>query len=152
MGQSERARHGGTEGRRIAEDDALLYKVVGAALHVHTRLGPGLLESVYERCLAIELHAVGLKVNRQVAVPLAWRDAKIAEAFRADFIVEDALVLEIKAVDAISPLHKAQVLTYLRLTGLHRGLLLNFNVLHLRDGMARITNFSGPPPSLRALL
>ncbi|MCU0623849.1 MAG: GxxExxY protein [Gemmatimonadaceae bacterium] len=76
----------------------------------------------------------------------------IAEAFRADFIVEDALVLEIKAVDAISPLHKAQVLTYLRLTGLHRGLLLNFNVLHLRDGMARITNFSVPPPSLRALL
>jgi GxxExxY protein len=138
-----------TEGRSATEE--LLYRVVGAALHVHSRLGPGLLESVYERCLAIELHAIGLRVSRQVAVPLTWRDVKIAEAFRADLIVEDCLVLEIKAVESISPIHKAQVLTYLRLTGLHRALLLNFNVIHLKNGMSRITNFSVAPPSLRAL-
>ena len=113
-----------------------------SALHVHSRLGPGLLESVYERCLAVELHAIGLSVNRQVAVPLTWREVRIAEAFRADMIVEERLVLEIKAVEAISPVHKAQLLTYLRLTGLHRGMLLNFNVVHLKDGMARVTNFS----------
>lgn len=152
MAEPLRAGQEETVGRRAAEDDALLYRVVGAALHVHTRLGPGLLESVYERCLAIELAAVGLRVDRQVAVPLTWRRAKIAEAFRADIIVEDRLVLEIKAIDAITPLHKAQVLTYLRLTGLQRGLLLNFNVVHLKNGMARVTNFSVAPPSHRSLL
>ncbi|MDX2184668.1 MAG: GxxExxY protein [Gemmatimonadaceae bacterium] len=130
----------GTEGRRGTE--GLLYRVVGAALHVHSRLGPGLLESVYERCLAVELAAMGIRVNRQVAVPLTWREVKLAEAFRADLVVEDRLLLEIKAVEAIAPIHKAQVLTYLRLSGLHRGLLLNFNVVHLRDGMARVTNFA----------
>lgn len=152
MAEPLRAGQEETEERRGAEDDELLYRVVGAALHVHSRLGPGLLESVYERCLAVELAAMGLKVDRQVAVPLTWRQARIAEGFRADIIVEDRLVLEIKAIEAITPLHKAQVLTYLRLTGLHRGLLLNFNVMQLKNGMARITNFSVAPPSHRSLL
>jgi GxxExxY protein len=150
MGHAPRARHGGTEARSTAEDDALLYRVIGAALHVHTTLGPGLLESVYERCLAAELHRVGIPAERQVPIPVRWANAVVGDAFRADLVVAKHVILEIKAVESVTALHKAQVLTYLKLAGMHRGLILNFNALHLRDGIARITNFSVPPPSLRS--
>jgi GxxExxY protein len=148
MGEGARALHGGTEERRGAEDEALLFKVVGAALRVHTVLGPGLLESVYERCLAAELERVGIAACRQVAIPVRWAGQVVGDAFRADMIVEQRLILEIKTSHTITALHKAQVLTYLRLANLPRALILNFNTLHLKDGMARITNFSVLPPSL----
>ena len=113
-------------------------------------LGPGLLESVYERCLAAELERIGVRAERQVPIPVVWANQKVGDAFRADLVVDNAIILEIKAVEAITSLHKAQLLTYLKLAELHRGLILNFNALHLKDGMARITNFSVPPPSLRS--
>lgn len=98
----------------------------------------------------MELRALGLHVARQVAMPLAWRGTSLGDAFRLDLLVEHDLVLEIKAVDAILPVHKAQVITYLRLGGFTRGLLLNFNEIHLRDGITRVVNTSATLRALRS--
>ena len=119
------------------QDDPYSWRVIGCAIEVHRTLGPGLMESVYEACLCHELALAGLRFERQRRVPVVYKDARLDLDFRADVVVEDALLLEIKAVRDILPLHEAQLLTYLRLTGIKLGLLLNFNVPVLKDGMRR---------------
>jgi GxxExxY protein len=114
--------------------------VVDAAVSVHRNLGPGLLESVYEAILAHELRERGLRVDRQVAVPIEYHGIRFDEGFRADLIVEDKVILELKSVETVSNAHKKQVLTYLRLTGFKLGFLLNFGEALIRDGITRTVN------------
>ena len=116
------------------------YAVIGAAIRVHTTLGPGLLESTYEKCLVIELQQAGFSVERQRSLPLRYRGAVIENAYRIDLMVEGQLVLEWKAVDRLTPLDTAQLLTYLKLSGLNLGLLLNFNVQRMTAGIKRVIN------------
>lgn len=111
---------------------------VDAAFAVHQALGPGLLETVYERCLAHELRLRGLCFVRQKAVPLIYRGQQIGAAFRADLIIEEAVVLEIKSCETLLPVHRAQSLTYLKLAGYPLGLLINFNVPRIKDGIRRV--------------
>ncbi len=113
-------------------------KVVEAALVVHSALGPGLLEGVYEICLFHELQKRDLKVERQVSLPVIYDGIKLEEGLRLDMLVEDALVLELKAIEEILPVHLAQILTYLKLSGRRLGLLINFNVVRIKDGIKRI--------------
>jgi GxxExxY protein len=112
--------------------------VIGAAIVVHSTLGPGLLESAYEACLIHELRKRGLKVLSQVALPVVYDGCPIDVGYRIDLLVEDSLIVELKAVEAILPIHKAQLLSYLKMHGSKVGLLLNFNVLHLKDGITRM--------------
>ena len=113
-------------------------QVVDAALVVHSALGPGLLESAYEACLVRELTDRGIKVERQVPVPVVFKGDKLDVGFRLDLLVDDRVIVELKAVNRFMPIHKAQVMTYLKLTGLKVGLLLNFNVTSMRYGMKRV--------------
>ena len=113
-------------------------QVIASAIEVHRELGPGLLESAYEACLIHELHARGLQVKRQVPVPIRYKGVELEPGFRIDLLVEDRILVELKAVDALSPIHDAQVLTYLKLAGIRVGLLLNFNSTSLRRGMRRL--------------
>ena len=116
-------------------------RVLEAAIAVHSELGPGLLESTYVACLRHELELRGLRVQSEVPCPVIYRGVKLAEiGYRIDLLVEGELVLEIKAVEAISPVHKAQLLSYLRHSGLRLGLLLNFHTAHLKDGIVRQVN------------
>ncbi len=114
--------------------------IIGAAIAVHRELGPGLLESAYEACLAYELHQRGLKVERQKALPLQYRGVKLDCGYRIDVLVEDKVVVEVKAVEHINPVHEAQVLSYLKLSGCHVGLLINFNVKVLKEGIKRLVH------------
>src|SRR3954466_3785735 len=118
--------HGGTEERRW--DEGFTGQIIGACIEVHRHLGPGLLESAYEHCLAYELRSRRFRVQRQVALPLQYKGLGLDCGYRLDLVVEDVLVLEIKSVERLLPVHEAQVLTYLRLTGLQVGLLVNFHV------------------------
>lgn len=111
--------------------------VIGAAIEVHRALGPGLLESAYEECLAFELQSRAIPFARQVAIPVTYRGVCLQCGYCADFIVAKAVILEIKAVETIIPVHEAQLLTYMRLTGLRVGLLINFNVSVLKNGSKR---------------
>jgi GxxExxY protein len=111
--------------------------IIGSAISVHRELGPGLLESAYEACLDFELRARGLTVSRQVPIPLTYRGVRIDCGFRVDLLVEDRVIVEIKAVERVLPVHEAQVLSYLKLSGLTIALLLNFHVHLLRDGIQR---------------
>lgn len=113
-------------------------KVVEAALTVHSALGPGLLEGVYEICLFHELQKRGLKVERQVSLPVVYDGLSLEEGLRLDMLVEDTLVLELKAIEEILPVHLAQILTYLKLSGRRLGLLINFNVARIKDGIKRV--------------
>ncbi|HEY3265388.1 MAG TPA: GxxExxY protein [Armatimonadota bacterium] len=115
----------------------LTHQIIGAAIEVHRALGPGLLESAYEKCLCRELCLRGLAFRSQVALPLDYKGERLDCGYRMDVVVEDAVVLELKCVECITPLHEAQLLTYLRLSGLKLGLLLNFNVAVMRDGISR---------------
>jgi GxxExxY protein len=115
-------------------------KIVDSAYRIHTSLGPGLLESVYEAALALELDQSGLHFARQKAIPVICAHQRLEMGFRADLIVEDAVIVEIKSIDVISPVHKKVLLTYLRLTDKRVGLLLNFNVNLIKDGITRIVN------------
>jgi GxxExxY protein len=115
-------------------------KVLNAAYKVHTALGPGLLESVYETCLAFELRSSGLMVESQISLPLDYGGMNIDSGFRLDLLVEKCVIVEIKAVENIIPLYQAQLLTYLKLTKTRVGLLINFNTIHLRDGITRLVN------------
>jgi GxxExxY protein len=115
--------------------DPLAEQVIGCAIAVHRVVGPGLLESAYQACLGSELRAAGLRFVSQVPVPLVYRDTRIPCAYRLDFVVQDHLVLEVKSVERLLPIHKAQVITYLKLTGLPIGLLMNFSVPVLREGI-----------------
>jgi GxxExxY protein len=112
--------------------------VIGACIEVHRHLGPGLLESAYEHCLAHELRALQLRFDRQRPVPLDYKGTKLECGYRLDLVVEDALVVEIKCVDQLLPIHKAQLLTYLRLTKLGTGLLVNFRETVLKHGLRRL--------------
>jgi GxxExxY protein len=118
----------------------LTSKIIGAAIRVHRELGPGLLENVYEECLAIELHNTGLDFQRQVTVPVVYRGHSIDVGYRLDVIVSNRVIVELKAVDALLPVHSAQLLTYLKLMGMRLGLLINFNKAVLRDGIKRLAN------------
>lgn len=121
--------------------------IIGAAIAVHRALGPGLLESTYEMCMAIEMELRGLSCERQKAIPLLYRGIAIESAYRADFLVEGRVIVELKAIERLDDIHTAQVLTYLRLSGCKVGLLINFNVPYLRDGLKRIVlNYSDPSP------
>jgi len=116
-------------------------RVLACAYRVHTALGPGLLESVYKACLAVELSDAGMHASIEHPCPVIYKDRKIADVgYRIDILVNDALVLEIKSVDAIHPIHVAQILSYLRLSDKRLGLILNFNTEHLRDGIKRVVN------------
>jgi GxxExxY protein len=115
-------------------------QIVDAAMKVHSALGPGLLESAYEACLLYELHRRGLKAVRQVELPVVYEGVKIDVGYRLDLLVEDAVIVELKAVAEIAPIHQAQLLSYLKLSGKKLGLLINFNVVHLRDGITRMAN------------
>ena len=112
--------------------------IIGAAIEVHRHLGPGLLESTYEECLHWELRERGFKVGRQLRVPLSYKGAALESNYRLDLLVDDAVIVDIKAVDHLADIHSAQLLTYLRHTGVEVGLLINFNSALLRDGIKRV--------------
>jgi len=114
--------------------------VVNCALRVHTNLGPGLLESAYGACLRFELVKAGLHVELEKPLPLVYQSVKLECGYRVDLLVESKLIIEVKSVEALADIHLAQLLTYLRLSDLRLGLLLNFNVLHMKDGIRRIVN------------
>lgn len=116
--------------------------ILDAAFHVHIELGPGLLESVYEIVLAHELKKRGLRVERQKPIPIRYEELTFEEGFRADLLVEDKVIVELKSVEVLAPVHPKQVLTYLRLSGRKVGLLLNFGTVRLKDGIERIINGS----------
>ncbi len=118
--------------------NSISYKIIGAIYHVHSALGPGLLESTYEVCLEYELLKKELKVERQKALPVVYRDVQLDAGYRIDLLVENSIILEIKAVDEIAPIYKAQLMTYLKLSGLKLGLLMNFNVQDMKKGITRI--------------
>jgi len=118
----------------------LTEKIIGAAMKVHSRLGPGLLESVYEQCLLFELHRSGLKADSQVELPIAYDSVRIDAGLRLDILVEDTVILELKSVKEIAPIHEAQLISYLKLSKKPIGLLINFNVVQLRDGIMRRAN------------
>ena len=114
--------------------------ILDAAFRVHSAIGPGMLENAYEACLAYELRAAGLKVQTQVPLPLIYRDVKLEVGYRLDILVEDLVVIEIKAVDALAPIYNAQLLAYLKLSDKKLGLLINFNEVRLRHGIKRVVN------------
>ena len=118
-------------------EEELTERIIGAAIEVHRTLGPGLLESVYEECLCHELGLRDLKFERQVALPLQYKGISVSVGYRADIIVEGAILLELKAVERLLPVHEAQLLTYLRLSGMRVGLLLNFNTSVMKHGIVR---------------
>jgi len=114
--------------------------IIGESIYIHKTLGPGLLESVYKECLYYKLIKRELNIVKEKAVPLVFEEIKMECGYRADLIIENKVIVEIKCVDALADIHKAQVLTYLRLTNLKLGLLINFNVVLLKDGIRRIVN------------
>jgi len=119
---------------RITED------IIGAAIEVHRAIGPGLLESAYEACLAFELLERNRKVAKQVTLPLVYKSVKLDCGYRLDLLVDDLVIVELKAVDALNDVHKAQLLSYLKISGLNVGLLINFNVKMLKHGIVRVLN------------
>jgi GxxExxY protein len=140
-------------GAENAENNSALRHITGAivdsALHLHKALGPGLLESVYETILARDLARRGFHVSRQRPISFEYQGLIFNDAFRVDMLVEDQIVVEIKSVEAVAPVHSKQLLTYLRLLGLPVGLLINFGAPYLRDGIVRFANNYGPSAALR---
>jgi GxxExxY protein len=121
-------------------ENEISYKIIGAAIELHKKLGPGLLESVYENALTFDLREINLKVLQQVPMPLVYKEVKMDVGFRIDMLIEDKVVVEIKSVEALAPVHFSQVLTYLRLSDKKLGLLINFNTEVLKSGIHRIVN------------
>jgi GxxExxY protein len=120
--------------------DQITRRVIGAAIEVHRHLGPGLLKSAYETCLAYELRQRGLKVEQQKPLPVVYKDVKLDCGYRMDLVVEDSVVVETEAIEQLAPIHAAQLLSYLRLSGKSVGLLINFHVRLLKNGMKRIVD------------
>jgi GxxExxY protein len=120
--------------------DEISHRIIGAAIEVHRHLGPGLLESAYQSCLAFELKQLGLKVEEQKPLPVVYKQVKLDCGYRLDMVVEDEIIVEIKAIEKLLPIHDAQVLSYLRLTKKRVGLLMNFHVPVLKNGLKRIVN------------
>lgn len=120
--------------------DSLTKKIIGAAIEVHRVLGPGLLESAYEACLLFELDEAGLKIERQKYLPLIYKDITLDCGYRLDLVVEEKVIVELKSVSESIPVHEAQLLSYLKLSGYKVGLLINFNVALLKQGIRRLIN------------
>jgi GxxExxY protein len=118
--------------------EIIFKQILDCSFTVHSALGPGLLESSYEECLYYELIQSGLKVEKQKSLPLTYKDVKLESGYRIDLMIENEIIVELKSVDAFSDLHFAQILTYMKLSGCHLGLLINFNVRHLKDGIKRM--------------
>ena len=121
-------------------EEEIGHAIIGAAIRVHSAVGPGLLEGAYETCLLYELEKQDLSVRKQVLVPIRYQDLKIDHGYRLDLLVGDRVVVELKAIETILPVHRAQLLSYLRLGGFRLGYLLNFHVAHMREGIVRIVN------------
>jgi GxxExxY protein len=115
-------------------------QIVDASIKVHTQLGPGLLESAYEACLTYELRKRGLDVGVQVPLPIRYEDVKLDAGYRLDLLIESSVIVELKSVEKMIPLYNAQLLSYLKLSGMKIGLLINFNVIRLKDGLKRLAN------------
>ena len=122
------------------DENALSYLVINRAIKVHTALGPGLLESSYKECLFYELVTAGLKVEKEKAVPSVYEAVRLERGYRVDLLVDGKLIIETKSVEALNDVHLAQVMTYLRLSETKLGLLLNFNVAQMKDGIRRVVN------------
>jgi len=134
------------QGERLNE---ITEEIISAAMAVHSELGPGLLESAYEACLAFELTKRGLAVERQKSLPITYHGLELDDGYRIDLLVQEEVIVEVKAVGSLAPIHGAQLLSYLRLSGGRVGLLLNFNVERLKDGIQRVANdFPEPVESL----
>jgi GxxExxY protein len=129
--------HGDTEAQRKRLND-LSGKVIGLCIEIHRELGQGLLESAYEECLAYELSKAGLQFERQKPLPIAYKEVRLDCGYRLDFVIEHSLIVELKAAVDLAPIHEAQLLTYLKLARLPFGLLINFNVPALRNGVKRV--------------
>ncbi len=121
-------------------ENEISYKIIGAAMELHKTIGPGLLESTYENALAFDLSEMGLKVRQQVPMPFIYKEIKMDVGYRLDILVEDKVIVEVKSIEALAPVHFAQTLTYLKLSGLRLALLINFNTNLLKDGIHRIVN------------
>ncbi|MDQ7778331.1 MAG: GxxExxY protein [Planctomycetota bacterium] len=122
----------------MTREDELSNRIIGAAIEVHKHLGPGLLESAYEEAMAFELTEVGLAFERQAPLPVVYKNVRLDCGYRLDFLVEGLVIVEIKSVDSLLPIHDAQCITYLRMSGCKLCLLINFNVRLLKDGIKRI--------------
>ncbi len=120
------------------ENDPLTKKIIGFAIGVHRHLGPGLLESAYEECLCYEIEQGGLSFRRQVALPIVYKAVRLDCGYRMDIVVQDQVIVELKTIERLLPIHEAQMLTYLKLSGIRIGLLLNFNTPVLKDGIRRM--------------
>jgi len=120
--------------------DDITRAIIGSAIEIHRELGPGLLESAYEKCLVYELQEKGFQTERQKPLPINYKGVKLDAAYHLDVVVENKIILELKSVESLLPIHTAQLLSYLRLSNLHVGLLINFNVPKLKDGIKRIVN------------
>ena len=126
------------EGAEVKQSmNEITEKIIGAAIAVHKELGPGLLESAYEACLVYELVQSGLKVESQKSLPVSYRGVKVDCGYRIDLLVEDQIILELKSIEKLEPIHEAQILSYLKLSGYKIGLLINFNVSLLKNGIRR---------------
>lgn len=121
-------------------ENELSFKIIGCAMKVHTELGPGLLESAYEECLFYELTRSGLKVKKQLILPVVYYDVELDAGYRVDLMVEDKVIIELKAIEEFKDIHLAQLITYLKLSECKLGLLINFNVRSLKDGIKRVAN------------
>jgi GxxExxY protein len=122
----------------MAIENSIAHSIVDSAFRVHSELGPGLLESVYEQCLGFELEHLGLCLERQKSLPVVYQGRLLEAGYRVDLLVENKVIVEVKAVEALTSVHMAQILTYLRLSGCHLGLLLNFNVALIKNGIRRV--------------
>jgi GxxExxY protein len=131
------------------ELDALTERIIGCAIAVHRVLGPGLLESTYEACLAHELEKHGFHVAKQKEIPITYKSVRLDCGYRVDLLVNDTVIVELKSIEKLEPIHKAQLITYLRLARKPLGLLINFNVPLLKDGIARLVNSAGKSKSPR---
>jgi GxxExxY protein len=132
--------------RRHFDNDPLTYRIIGAAIEVHRLLGPGLLESTNEECLCLKLALLGIPFERPVPLPIVYKSMRLLRAYKPDLLIDRAVIVELKTVEKILPVHEAQILTYLRLSGLERGLLINFNSVPLKSGIRRL-NKSNPTTS-----
>ena len=128
------------EETRRERSNRLTEKIIGCAIEVHKRLGPGLLESAYEECLCYELSQLNISFERQVAMPLPYKGVKLECGYKIDLVIDDLVIIELKTVERFHPIHEAQLLSYLKLDGKKLGLLINFHVPVLRDGIKRVVN------------
>jgi GxxExxY protein len=139
--------------KRELHSNEITREIIGAAMRVHSALGPGLLESAYQACLAYELQKIGLAVQCEVPLPVVYDAVKLDAGYRIDLLVENTVIVELKCTESIAPVHEAQIISYLRLSGKKVGLLINFKVVHLKDGVKRfVNNFIPSAPSVSSVV